>query len=92
MVTSERYCKDCGKDISNLQPQCTRCSQCQKLYREFLKRAAALKKAKGLYAVETTLGTTDFNSHLKRHHDGTPDFKEEAKIIKREMKKLGLRR
>jgi len=87
MAISKRLCKDCGKDISNLQPQCTRCRECQKEYRELLDRKYMQNKRKNRAPHRLTdLGTTDFSSHREE------DFDKEAEAVKEELKKLRLRK
>lgn len=39
-----------------------------------------------------TVGTTDISSKMSRNKDDEPDFKKEANIIRKELKKLGLRK
>ena len=86
-----RECKDCGKDISNLQPQCKRCAKCQKIYRKnrsHNKKYLREKKNKRKYGdseVFTKLGTTDFKSHRRKN------FQKEMEEIEEEMKRLRLR-
>ena len=48
----------------------------------------------GSYTMETSeeLGTTDIDSKMSRKKDNTPDFKEELRILRRELKKLGLKK
>ena len=36
------------------------------------------------------LGTTDMKSKMSRNKDKKPDFKREANIVKKELRKLGL--
>jgi len=38
------------------------------------------------------LGTTDIKPKMRRKKDGTPDFKKELAILKKELKKLGLKK
>ena len=38
-----------------------------------------------------TLGTTDIDEKMSRDVDDKPDFKKEANIVKKELRKLGLR-
>ncbi len=38
------------------------------------------------------IGTTDIGSRMSRNRDGEPDFKKEANIVKRELRKLGLKK
>jgi len=42
--------------------------------------------------METELGTTDIDSKLRRKKNGKPDFKKELRILRRELKRLGLRK
>ena len=85
MGTSNRRCI-CGADISDRQPQCVRCEECQKEYRLFISARNKQKRRENKAAHrDTDLGTTDFNAHRKE------DFEEEATAIKKELKKLGLR-
>lgn len=86
MVTINRICVDCGKNISKLQPQCMRCKYCQKKFRLKYNRKSMLEKRKYKASrKDTELGTTDFNSHREK------DFDKEAAAIKKEMEGLGLR-
>jgi len=93
MVTSKRFCKDCGIDISNLGVNSIRCRNCQQKYKwqkAEHKRKKFFNKQKderdnGEPACYTKLGTTDFNSHRKK------DFKKELTKIEEEMKNLGLK-
>ena len=39
-----------------------------------------------------TLGTTDIDSKMSRNKDEKPDFEKEANIVKKELRKLGLRK
>ena len=39
-----------------------------------------------------TLGTTDINSKMSRDKDDEPDFKKEISVIRKELRKLGLRK
>lgn len=81
MGTSNRVCKDCPKDISNLQPQCVRCIKCQKKFR--LGRGKAFLEDKK--TISEPMGTTDFSQHREK------DFDKEVTAIKKEMENLGLR-
>lgn len=38
------------------------------------------------------LGTTDISSKMSRDKDGEPDFKREKNAVRKEMRKLGLRK
>ena len=39
-----------------------------------------------------TLGTTDMDEKMSRDKDNKPDFKKESNIVKKELRKLGLRK
>lgn len=85
MVTTSRVCKDCKENISDLQPQCVRCIECQRKFRERpAKKKAFLDDKKEKKQLEP-MGTTDFSQHRET------DFNKEAAAIKKEMKNLGLR-
>lgn len=81
MGTTSRVCEDCKKNISDLQPQCVRCIECQKKLR--LGRSKAFLKDKKV--VSEPMGTTDFSQHREK------DFNKEAAAIEKEMKNLGLK-
>lgn len=38
------------------------------------------------------IGTTDISSRMSRYKDGEPDFKKERNAIRKELRKLGLRK
>jgi len=91
MATSERFCKDCGANITDTQTvYSTRCSDCQEKMRykrgkTFLSKKQEKRKRSAPRCL-TELGTSDFKGHRKKN------FKEEAEVVKEEMKKLGLRK
>jgi len=88
MVTSKRFCKDCGKEITDTRTiYSSRCEECQKNYREEYNRQSKedWREHKAPPRL-TNLGTTDFNSHKEQ------SFDKEVEAIKKEMKKLGLRK
>jgi len=39
-----------------------------------------------------TLGTTDIESKMSRKKSGEPDFKKEANVVRKELRKLGLKK
>jgi len=90
MATSERFCKDCGANITDTQTvYSSRCRDCQEKMRHgrgktFLnERQEKRKRSAPRCLIE--LGTSDFKGHRKK------DFEEEADAVKKEMKKLGLK-
>jgi len=38
------------------------------------------------------VGTTDISSKMSRNKDNKPDFKKEASVVRKELRKLGLRK
>jgi len=42
--------------------------------------------------LQKTLGTTDIDSKMSRDKNEQPDFKKEANVVKKELRKLGLRK
>jgi len=55
-----------------------------------LKNTAALNASKRRYFKE--LGTTNISSEMSKGDNDEPNFKKEASIIRKELKKLGLRK
>lgn len=80
---SKRLCKDCKEDISNLQPQCIRCKNCQELFCKRKKETFLFAKKERLEN-NIPIGTTDFSSHRKKN------FKKEAAAVRKELRGLGL--
>lgn len=71
---------ECGKDITELHHNCTRCSECQELDRQFKKRIAAeIQRLKG-----NRLGTGYLGPHMRKKKDGTCDVEAEMRVIKKE--------
>jgi len=80
-----RRCIDCNIDISDLHHHRKRCAKCQELYRErYMREWMQKKREKMGNQTMVKLGTTDIESH--RH----PDFKVEERIIRAEIRHLGL--
>lgn len=82
-----RYCICCGDNIDNRPWNCPRCKTCQRNYRLELVRyykdqRIQKQKLLGTYR----LGTGE----LEAHRD--PDFTTELKLIRAELRRLGLRK
>lgn len=88
MVTSKRYCNDCGKEITNTRTvYSSRCEECQKNYREeYNKNSMNTYRKDRAPRCLTELGTSDFRGHRIK------DFEKEAEAVKKELKKLRLRK
>lgn len=70
MVTANRVCKDCKENISDLQPQCSRCKPCQMAYRKkaYKQRCKTLKyKRRGLANIELFPNAFP-NEEVDSHH------------------------
>jgi len=83
-----RTCKRCGTCIDHLHHNCIRCTNCQKDYRRITIAAAVRKhrKCRGKKWFYThKLGTSDLGEHRR------DSFSEEHEIIKKELKRIGLR-
>ena len=78
----EMNCKRCGKYIGEYsghgRPQ-RYCASCL-VHSNYIRSKSEL------------LGTTDMKSKISRHKDTTPNFKKEASVVKKELRKLGLRK
>lgn len=88
------YCEICGKRINyggkGRPPKY--CKECFRSYREGYFRYY-WQKNKDRYRdrVKARLGTSDFEPHIIRKQDGTPDWEKEYNEIQEEIKRIGLR-
>lgn len=82
-------CKRCGKYIGEYAGRgrppkyCKNCA-----YAMNLKNTADLVASKRRYFKE--LGTTNISSEMSKSEDNEPNFKKEASIVRKELRKLGL--
>ena len=75
------------------------CKRCGKYIGEYLGRGRPKQYCNSCLPVDSrprshdkTLGTTDIDSKMSRDKNNTPNFKKEASVVKKELKKLGLRK
>ena len=84
-------CKRCEKYIGEYAGRGRPPKYCKSCaYTKHLKDMADLVASKRKYFKE--LGTTNISSEMSKSEDNEPNFKKEASIVKKELKKLGLRK
>jgi len=75
-----------------------RCKRCNVYIGEYSKRGRPRQYCKNCLPVDNrpcltgTLGTTDIEAKISRKKNGEPDFKKEANVVKKELRKLGLKK
>ena len=75
-----------------------RCKRCNAYIGEYSKRGRPKQYCESCLPVDDrprlakTLGTTDISQKASRDRSGKIDFKKEKNIVRRELKKLGLKR